>query len=141
MRDLLLAGPPRPVRRRLGRIPGHPARWRGRGQRPQAAREDQPRRAPRVSNGAREAGGREQTMPALEAKCLHSKLSVSIELADQGLVETCWQGSPRRHLYRLTAAGQAAAWEALTAAQTRLLARALVTSARRARARSARSAL
>jgi len=85
-------------------------------------------------------------MPALEAKCLHSKLSVSIELADQGLVETCWQGSPRRHLYRLTAAGQAAAWEAaaweaLTAAQTRLLARALVTSARRARARSARSAL
>jgi PadR family transcriptional regulator PadR len=41
-------------------------------------------------------------------------------LADQGLVEACWQeepvpGRPRRHLYRLTADGLARATEALAA--------------------------
>jgi len=39
---------------------------------------------------------------------------ILIRLADQGLVEACWQdepqpGRPRRHLYRLTADGLAAA--------------------------------
>jgi PadR family transcriptional regulator, regulatory protein PadR len=39
---------------------------------------------------------------------------ILIRLADQGLVEACWQnepqpGRPRRHLYRVTAAGLAAA--------------------------------
>jgi PadR family transcriptional regulator PadR len=39
---------------------------------------------------------------------------ILIRLADQGLVEACWQdepepGRPRRHLYRLTAAGLASA--------------------------------
>jgi PadR family transcriptional regulator len=39
---------------------------------------------------------------------------ILIRLADRGLVESCWQdepqpGRPRRHLYRLTADGQAAA--------------------------------
>lgn len=49
---------------------------------------------------------------------------ILIRLADRGLVEACWQdepvpGRPRRHLYRLTADGQAAATEALAnAAQT-----------------------
>jgi len=43
---------------------------------------------------------------------------ILIRLADRGLVEACWQdepvpGRPRRHLYRLTADGQAAATEAL----------------------------
>jgi DNA-binding PadR family transcriptional regulator len=43
---------------------------------------------------------------------------ILIRLADQGLVEACWQdepglGRPRRHLYRLTAAGLASATEAL----------------------------
>jgi PadR family transcriptional regulator PadR len=38
---------------------------------------------------------------------------ILIRLADRGLVEACWEdeqpaGRPRRHLYRLTAAGQAA---------------------------------
>jgi PadR family transcriptional regulator, regulatory protein PadR len=48
---------------------------------------------------------------------------ILIRLADRGLVEARWQdepvpGRPRRHLYRLTADGQAAAAEALaTAAQ------------------------
>jgi DNA-binding PadR family transcriptional regulator len=43
---------------------------------------------------------------------------ILIRLADRGLVEACWQdepqpGRPRRHLYRLTADGLAAAGEAL----------------------------
>jgi PadR family transcriptional regulator, regulatory protein PadR len=43
---------------------------------------------------------------------------ILIRLADRGLVEACWQdepqpGRPRRHLYRLTAAGVASATEAL----------------------------
>ena len=43
---------------------------------------------------------------------------ILIRLADRGLVEACWQdepqpGRPRRHLYRLTAAGLAAAVDAL----------------------------
>ena len=46
---------------------------------------------------------------------------ILIRLADQGLVEACWQdepvpGRPRRHLYRLTAAGLASATGALAAA-------------------------
>jgi PadR family transcriptional regulator, regulatory protein PadR len=44
---------------------------------------------------------------------------ILIRLADGGLVEACWQdppqlGSPRRHLYRVTAAGGAAVDAALT---------------------------
>ncbi|HXL90380.1 MAG TPA: PadR family transcriptional regulator [Streptosporangiaceae bacterium] len=47
---------------------------------------------------------------------------ILIRLADRGLVEACWQdepvpGRPRRHLYRLTAGGAAAATEALAAAE------------------------
>jgi PadR family transcriptional regulator, regulatory protein PadR len=43
---------------------------------------------------------------------------ILIRLADRGLVEACWQdepqpGRPRRHLYRLTAEGLAAAEDAL----------------------------
>ena len=43
---------------------------------------------------------------------------ILIRLADQGLVEACWQdeprpGRPRRHLYRLTATGLASATTAL----------------------------
>ena len=43
---------------------------------------------------------------------------ILIRLADRGLVEACWQdephpGRPRRHLYRLTADGLAAAAAAL----------------------------
>src|SRR5262249_23146355 len=46
---------------------------------------------------------------------------ILIRLADRGLVEACWQdepapGRPRRHLYRLTAAGPARATEALASA-------------------------
>jgi len=42
---------------------------------------------------------------------------ILIRLADRGLVEACWQdepalGRPRRHLYRLTADGRAAAMDA-----------------------------
>jgi DNA-binding PadR family transcriptional regulator len=45
---------------------------------------------------------------------------ILIRLADRGLVEACWQeepvpGRPRRHLYRLTAAGAASAAGALAA--------------------------
>lgn len=44
---------------------------------------------------------------------------VLIRLADRGLVEACWEGEqpagrPRRHLYRLTPDGLAAARAALT---------------------------
>jgi len=46
---------------------------------------------------------------------------ILIRLADRGLVEACWQdepvpGRPRRHLYRLTADGLAAANAALATA-------------------------
>jgi len=46
---------------------------------------------------------------------------ILIRLADRGLVEACWQdepqpGRPRRHLYRLTAAGLATATAALASA-------------------------
>jgi PadR family transcriptional regulator len=46
---------------------------------------------------------------------------ILIRLADRGMVEACWEdepqpGRPRRHLYRLTAAGLASATEALAAA-------------------------
>ena len=49
---------------------------------------------------------------------------ILIRLADRGLVEACWQdepqpGRPRRHLYRLTAEGQAAAAAAPAAAARR----------------------
>ena len=45
---------------------------------------------------------------------------ILIRLSDRGLVEACWQeepqpGRPRRHLYRLTAAGLASAAAALAA--------------------------
>ena len=43
-----------------------------------------------------------------------TRYPILIRLADRGLVEACWQdepepGRPRRHLYRLTAAGLAGA--------------------------------
>jgi len=46
---------------------------------------------------------------------------ILIRLADRGLVEACWEdeprpGRPRRHLYRLTAAGLANATGALASA-------------------------
>jgi PadR family transcriptional regulator, regulatory protein PadR len=46
---------------------------------------------------------------------------ILIRLADRGLVEACWQdepqpGRPRRHLYRLTAAGLASATGAIASA-------------------------
>jgi PadR family transcriptional regulator PadR len=46
---------------------------------------------------------------------------ILIRLADRGLVEACWEdeqpaGRPRRHLYRLTPDGLAAATEALAQA-------------------------
>jgi PadR family transcriptional regulator PadR len=49
---------------------------------------------------------------------------ILIRLADRGLVEACWQdeptpGRPRRHLYRLTAAGLASATGALASAAKR----------------------
>jgi PadR family transcriptional regulator PadR len=49
---------------------------------------------------------------------------ILIRLADRGLVESCWEseqpaGRPRRHLYRLTAEGLAAAAQA-SAARTPL---------------------
>ena len=49
---------------------------------------------------------------------------ILIRLADQGLVEACWQdepapGRPRRHLYRLTATGLASATGALARAAER----------------------
>ena len=59
---------------------------------------------------------------------------IVIRLADRGLVEACWQdeptpGRPRRHLYRLTAAGLASARAALADA-----ARPAATRAARTRA-------
>ena len=49
---------------------------------------------------------------------------ILIRLADRDLVEACWQdeptpGRPRRHLYRLTAAGLASATGALACAAER----------------------
>ena len=49
---------------------------------------------------------------------------ILIRLADRGLVEACWQdepqpGRPRRHLYRLTAAGLASATGARASAAER----------------------
>ena len=46
---------------------------------------------------------------------------ILFRLADRGLVEACWQdepepGQPRRHLYRLTAAGLASATGAVASA-------------------------
>lgn len=58
---------------------------------------------------------------------------VLIRLADLGLIETCWRGSPRRHMYRLTAAGTVAAIDALTAAQVRAVAEAMRAIAGRKR--------
>jgi PadR family transcriptional regulator len=63
---------------------------------------------------------------------------ILIRLADRGLVEASWQeepvpGRPRRHLYRLTAAGLASATTALAEAEpTRIEARP-DTSTRRGR--------
>ena len=59
---------------------------------------------------------------------------ILIRLAGRGLVEACWQeepqpGRPRRHLYRLTAAGLASATGALAAGRP-----AVHAGARRARA-------
>jgi PadR family transcriptional regulator, regulatory protein PadR len=65
---------------------------------------------------------------------------ILIRLADRGLVEACWQdepqpGRPRRHLYRLTAAGLASATGALASAAEVAAAR-----ASRPRARGVRPA-
>jgi PadR family transcriptional regulator, regulatory protein PadR len=62
---------------------------------------------------------------------------ILIRLADRGLVEACWQdepqpGRPRRHLYRLTAEGLAAAEDALADA-ARPTGRPATQSAARAR--------
>ena len=59
---------------------------------------------------------------------------ILIRLADQGLVEACWQdepapGRPRRHLYRLTAVGLANATEALASAARPAATKAARTSA------------
>jgi len=74
---------------------------------------------------------------------------ILIRLADRGLVEACWQeepapGRPRRHLYRLTAAGLASASGALASASEALgsASEALGSAARpaaRAAARAART--
>jgi PadR family transcriptional regulator, regulatory protein PadR len=59
---------------------------------------------------------------------------ILIRLADRGLVEACWQdepepGRPRRHLYRLTAAGLTSAAEAQARAARAKAARAARTPA------------
>jgi PadR family transcriptional regulator, regulatory protein PadR len=59
---------------------------------------------------------------------------ILIRLADRGMVEACWQdepepGRPRRHLYRLTAAGLASATEALASAARPTATKAARTSA------------
>jgi PadR family transcriptional regulator, regulatory protein PadR len=69
---------------------------------------------------------------------------ILIRLADRGLVEACWQdephpGRPRRHLYRLTADGEAAA--AAAAAAAAVAAAALADTAGRAARSRARAAL
>ena len=63
--------------------------------------------------------------------------AILIRLADRGMAEACWQdepgsGRPRRHLYRLTAAGLASASVALGSA-----ARPTTTKARTAAVRGA----
>jgi len=72
-----------------------------------------------------------------------------IRLADRGLVEACWQdepapGRPRRHLYRLTAAGLASATGALASAAERAAEQAAAaragTGKARARVRPGRAA-
>ena len=70
---------------------------------------------------------------------------ILIRLADRGLVEACWQeepapGRPRRHLYRLTAAGLASASGALaSASETRGASEALGSAARPAARAGARA--
>jgi PadR family transcriptional regulator, regulatory protein PadR len=59
---------------------------------------------------------------------------ILIRLADRGLVEACWEdeqpaGRPRRHLYRLTAEGLAAATGALARAPSAAQAPAAVRGA------------
>jgi PadR family transcriptional regulator, regulatory protein PadR len=66
---------------------------------------------------------------------------ILIRLADRELVEACWQeeptpGRPRRHLYRLTAAGLASATGALASAAG---AAGKAGAASRPRARAART--
>jgi PadR family transcriptional regulator, regulatory protein PadR len=66
---------------------------------------------------------------------------ILIRLADRELVEACWQeeptpGRPRRHLYRLTAAGLASATGALASAAE---AAGKAGAASRPRARAART--
>ncbi len=61
---------------------------------------------------------------------------ILIRLADRDLVEACWQdepepGRPRRHLYRLTAAGLASATGALAGAAERAAQRAAEQAAAR----------
>jgi DNA-binding PadR family transcriptional regulator len=51
---------------------------------------------------------------------------ILVRLADRGIVEACWEaeqpaGRPRRHLYRLTSDGLAAATAALAAARPKLV--------------------
>ncbi|HEU5390108.1 MAG TPA: PadR family transcriptional regulator [Streptosporangiaceae bacterium] len=60
---------------------------------------------------------------------------ILIRLSDRGLVEACWQdepqpGRPRRHLYRLTAAGLASATGALASAAERAAAKATARKVR-----------
>ncbi|MGO9961698.1 MAG: PadR family transcriptional regulator [Solirubrobacteraceae bacterium] len=67
---------------------------------------------------------------------------VLIRLADRGLVEACWEqeqpaGRPRRHLYRLTPDGLAAAQAALSEALPQRDRRAIAGVRRPARAREA----
>ena len=59
---------------------------------------------------------------------------ILIRLADRGLVEACWEdepkpGRPRRHLYRLTAAGLASATGALASPARPKVTKAARTSA------------
>jgi DNA-binding MarR family transcriptional regulator len=59
---------------------------------------------------------------------------ILIRLADRGMVEACWQdepgpGRPRRHLYRLTAAGLASASVALASSARPTAAKAARTPA------------
>ena len=63
---------------------------------------------------------------------------ILIRLADRDLVEACWQdepapGRPRRHLYRLTAAGLASATGALASAAERAARHAAEQAAARSR--------
>jgi DNA-binding PadR family transcriptional regulator len=73
----------------------------------------------------------------LEAGTLYPIL---MRLCDRGLLEAAWEsdppvGRPRRHLYRISAAGERAAAEARAAAETRAAAEAATASARRPRRR------